>query len=57
MRYLIPTVMLFAGNFLYQGFTDCDWAFAVIISYFQGVAAFTFWLQDKSLCKTSHQSK
>ena len=57
MRYLITVLMLFAGNLFYQGFTDNDWALAVMASYFQSVAAFTLWLQDKFLCQTSRQSK
>lgn len=57
MRYLITTLALLAGNLFYQGLTDCDWKFAAMITYFHGAAAFTFWLQDKFLCKTSQQSK
>ncbi len=57
MRYLITTLSLLVANLLYQGIADGDWKFALMVTYFQAVAAFLFWLQDKSLCKTSHQSK
>ena len=57
MRYLITTLSLLAANLFFQGFNDCDWKFAVMITYYQGAAAFTFWIQDKFLCKTSRQSK
>lgn len=57
MRYFITTLVLLAANFFWQGIADGDWRFALMVTYFQAVAAFIFWLQDKSLCKPIRKYK